>query len=427
MRDPGGPHDPQPARLLDGRMAPESLGRDRDLVLDRSDRRGTGRVRRRAGDGIIDLLVALLQGRRRPVSRPDARIPGGRRGLLADRRSVQPGRLLRAHGSCRLRPDRLQDRRARANPGSDQLRDLKQRRRLRDLHRNRTALRAHRCAEHGSNWQGTRRPPCRRAGDRGDGPAVHGVLDKGRHGPDALLASRRPCGRADARVRPVLRGDGRARRLRGRPAVLDDLRRGARTPRNPAARDPGGVRRRDGAVGGGDVLLPAPHQAAARVLDDQPRRDAPVRSRVTERERTRAAWRRMRSDMDSPRRRCSCSPESCCTALEAWTSSICTAVDEDCDSLARCSRSAGCCSPRCRSRRRSSASHYSTRRRSKRSYPWLPSVFVFASAFTGGAVLRVAGRVFLGWGPAPRTDEENPGQPREKRTRSAVPPDGPRR
>ncbi len=33
-------------------------------------------------------------------------------------------------------------------------------------------------------------------------------------------------------------------------------------------------------------------------------------------------------------------------------------------------------------------------------YSWLPGVFVIASAFTGGAVLRVAGRVFLGWGPA---------------------------
>src|SRR5437763_1864848 len=29
-------------------------------------------------------------------------------------------------------------------------------------------------------------------------------------------------------------------------------------------------------------------------------------------------------------------------------------------------------------------------------YPWLPSVFVFSSMFTGGAVLRVAGRVFCG-------------------------------
>jgi multicomponent Na+:H+ antiporter subunit D len=33
-------------------------------------------------------------------------------------------------------------------------------------------------------------------------------------------------------------------------------------------------------------------------------------------------------------------------------------------------------------------------------YPWLPSIFVISSMFTGGAVLRVTGRVFLGWGPS---------------------------
>lgn len=33
-------------------------------------------------------------------------------------------------------------------------------------------------------------------------------------------------------------------------------------------------------------------------------------------------------------------------------------------------------------------------------YNWLIVVFVLASAATGGAVLRIAGRVFLGWGPA---------------------------
>jgi multicomponent Na+:H+ antiporter subunit D len=33
-------------------------------------------------------------------------------------------------------------------------------------------------------------------------------------------------------------------------------------------------------------------------------------------------------------------------------------------------------------------------------YPWLPAILVISSAATGGAVLRVTGRVFLGWGPA---------------------------
>jgi multicomponent Na+:H+ antiporter subunit D len=35
-------------------------------------------------------------------------------------------------------------------------------------------------------------------------------------------------------------------------------------------------------------------------------------------------------------------------------------------------------------------------------YPWLPTLFVISSMFTGGAVLRVAGRVFLGWGASER-------------------------
>jgi multicomponent Na+:H+ antiporter subunit D len=37
-------------------------------------------------------------------------------------------------------------------------------------------------------------------------------------------------------------------------------------------------------------------------------------------------------------------------------------------------------------------------------YGWLTAVFVLVSVLTGGAVLRVAGRVFLGWGPAQGPD-----------------------
>jgi multicomponent Na+:H+ antiporter subunit D len=38
-------------------------------------------------------------------------------------------------------------------------------------------------------------------------------------------------------------------------------------------------------------------------------------------------------------------------------------------------------------------------------YPWVPAVLVFSSVATGGAVLRVAGRVFMGWGAAERQDD----------------------
>jgi multicomponent Na+:H+ antiporter subunit D len=37
--------------------------------------------------------------------------------------------------------------------------------------------------------------------------------------------------------------------------------------------------------------------------------------------------------------------------------------------------------------------------------PWLPTVFVISSVLTGGAVLRVTGRVFLGWGAAERDED----------------------
>jgi multicomponent Na+:H+ antiporter subunit D len=47
-------------------------------------------------------------------------------------------------------------------------------------------------------------------------------------------------------------------------------------------------------------------------------------------------------------------------------------------------------------------------------YRWLPAVFVISSAFTGGAVLRVAGRVFVGWGAAQRGDEAQAEEAREE-------------
>ncbi len=52
-------------------------------------------------------------------------------------------------------------------------------------------------------------------------------------------------------------------------------------------------------------------------------------------------------------------------------------------------------------------------------YGWLVAVFVLVSALTGGAVLRVAGRVFLGWGPAegPDPKQARPAKERVDETR----------
>ncbi|HET6864935.1 MAG TPA: proton-conducting transporter membrane subunit, partial [Solirubrobacteraceae bacterium] len=41
----------------------------------------------------------------------------------------------------------------------------------------------------------------------------------------------------------------------------------------------------------------------------------------------------------------------------------------------------------------------------ERSYPWLPTVFLISGILTGGAVLRLTGRVFLGWGASERADD----------------------
>jgi multicomponent Na+:H+ antiporter subunit D len=57
-------------------------------------------------------------------------------------------------------------------------------------------------------------------------------------------------------------------------------------------------------------------------------------------------------------------------------------------------------------------------------YSWLPPVLAIATAVTGGAVLRAAGRIFLGLGPArdaalvtpPRGEEEEEARPRRRRS-----------
>jgi multicomponent Na+:H+ antiporter subunit D len=54
-------------------------------------------------------------------------------------------------------------------------------------------------------------------------------------------------------------------------------------------------------------------------------------------------------------------------------------------------------------------------------YPWLPAIFVIASALTGGAVLRVTGRVFLGWGRAEAAHERQAEQAREEEDEEMAP------
>jgi multicomponent Na+:H+ antiporter subunit D len=49
-------------------------------------------------------------------------------------------------------------------------------------------------------------------------------------------------------------------------------------------------------------------------------------------------------------------------------------------------------------------------------YGWMPALLAAVSAMTGGAVLRVAGRVFLGWGPQRPPDDPESEEAREEAT-----------
>jgi multicomponent Na+:H+ antiporter subunit D len=55
-------------------------------------------------------------------------------------------------------------------------------------------------------------------------------------------------------------------------------------------------------------------------------------------------------------------------------------------------------------------------------YNWLIVVFVFVSAMTGGAVLRVTGRVFLGWGPTEGPHRGQAEAAREEADEETAPP-----
>jgi multicomponent Na+:H+ antiporter subunit D len=54
-------------------------------------------------------------------------------------------------------------------------------------------------------------------------------------------------------------------------------------------------------------------------------------------------------------------------------------------------------------------------------YPWLPAIFVIASALTAGAVLRVTGRVFLGWGPVRHPNDQQAREAREQEDEESTP------
>ena len=108
--------------------------------------------------------------------------------------------------------------------------------------------------------------------------------------------------------------------------------------------------------------------------------------------------------MASPRARCSCAWGCCCTGSPRSTSSTSTARGASCRSSefswSRERLLLAAIPPFTAFAGKSLIESAST----KAGYGWLIALFVVVAAATGGAVLRIAGRVFMGWGPAEGPD-----------------------
>src|SRR5439155_1487345 len=116
-----------------------------------------------------------------------------------------------------------------------------------------------------------------RAADRGLHACDDGAVRQGGGGAIPFLAPRRARGRAHTRVRPVLGRDGGAGPVRGRPGLLDRVRRRVLRVRRRVVEGARGVRSPHRAGRRGDVLRSAAPETAAGVLHGGPRRSLPGR------------------------------------------------------------------------------------------------------------------------------------------------------
>ena len=153
-------------------------------------------------------------------------------------------------------------------------------------------------------------------------------------------------------------------------------------------------------LGAMHVLAPAPHQAAAGVLDDQPRRHVPVRHRSAHGKGLAGVAVYMVGHGLTKAALFMCAG----VLLHRFATDrrVRPARPRPGGSSGRRADGRGrrCCWRACRRSPNSWASRCSRRASAVGGYGWLIAVYILVSAITGGAVLRVAGRVFLGWGPA---------------------------
>ena len=207
-------------------------------------------------------------------------------------------------------------------------------RRLLHPHRDRAAVRAHGCAQHGPDRRGPGGAAGRRSRRRGVHADGRRLLREGRRGAVPLLARRRVLGRPHPGLPAAFGGDERARAVRVRPRLLDGVLGHAR--RRGGARggsDRGG--HADGAGGRSDVLRPAPSQADAGVRDGQPRGPVPHRNRAARRRRAGRHRALRRGRRTRSRRPCSWESAVSSTCSGAWTSSASTGGRARCASPAR--------------------------------------------------------------------------------------------
>ena len=261
-----------------------------------------------------------------------------------------------------------------------------------------------------------RRPPRRPAGDRRDGAAVPRLPDQGRGRATALLARRRPRRRAGPGLRAVLRRDGRARR--STPS------RGCTGSCSPEPLGPHADALRAILVALG-VMHRAARSAGCASLQRHIKRLLAFSTishvglfvcgvGLLELEGARRGGRVRRRPRSARRPRCSCARGCCCTGSRRSTSSTCTARGARCRFVGVLFAVGAVLLAAAPPFTAFAGKSLIESASSEAGYGWLIACSSSSRPLTGGAVLRVAGRVFLGWGPS-RGPRPKPGPGRHER------------
>src|ERR687884_479039 len=345
-------------RLLVRRLAATRRLRAGHLLRDRSHGRRAGHTWGGADDGGAGLFVALLRDGARPVPRDHADLPRRYGRLQPDGRPVRHVRVLRAPERGRFLPHGVRDRGDRPAPGRPHLHTHREHRRRAYRERHRVVIRAHQRPQSGPDRTRAGGPCARQSGHCRLRPAYGRVLHQGRRRALPFLAPRRGDGRAQPGLCHLLGCAGRPGYLRRGTRLLDHLRRNTGSACGGGAGHSGRGQRPDGPGGAAFYILThAPVKAALFLCVG-------------------ILWRRFDSvdehhlrgrgrDMVGTGLLFALGGLSL-AGLPPLTMFLGKGLIEDSANAV--------------------------------GYPWVTAVLVLASILTGGAVLRAAGSVFLGWG-----------------------------